>query len=112
MWVVDEHDVCLFENGAQPVGVDGVDLFVDAQQGLGDAQALALKGVVEGLRAGEEVLVPLDDLPAGSSPSSCMSGTSFSRISATPPPLRVEFTCTTFRPARGLASWRSCSMAS
>ena len=45
-------------------------------------------------------------------PSSLVSGTMASSISATPPPLRVELTCTTFSPVSSLDSWRSCSMAS
>ena len=47
-----------------------------------------------------------------SRPSSRISGTSFTRISATPPPWRVEFTCRTRRPCLGRVrsrSWRTTS---
>ena len=44
------------------------------------------------------------------SPSSVISGVIHSRISATPPPSRVEFTWTIRVPASFSPSWRNCRM--
>jgi len=49
---------------------------------------------------------------SASMPNSFMRGTSLSKISATPPPLRVELMWTTFKPLSKEASWRRCSTTS
>jgi hypothetical protein len=104
--IVDEHHVRLLQERTQLLGVVPVGLLVGLQPVGFQVHGVALQAVVHRLGALVEDRVSGDHLPSHvHTQVPGIRGTSLSRISATPPPTRVEFTCTTFMPRYCAASW-------